>query len=81
MAVPSKLSERRRRRCALLIFTAVATAFVGCTSAPIVLADPATGRVHDCGSRSEWTNWYGFANVTKERDCVTAYQADGWRLQ
>jgi len=44
------------------------------------MRDPETGTTVDCGSRSEWTNWFGFANVKKERDCIAAYQHDGWRL-
>lgn len=52
----------------------------GCTSPPRVLRDPATGSTVDCGSRSEWTNWWGVVNVRKERDCIAAYQRDGWRL-
>ena len=61
----------------LLIVVALA---VGCTSPPRVLRDPNSGTTIDCGSRSEWTNWWGVANVKRERECVEAYQRDGWRL-
>jgi hypothetical protein len=62
----------------MLVLVLAAT---GCMSAPRVLTNPTNSASVDCGSRSEWTNWYGFANVQKERDCIAAYQKDGWRLR
>jgi len=67
---------RRVLTMVVLVLTAV-----GCMSPPRVLQNPVTGAIVDCGSRSEWTNWYGFANVQKERDCIAAYQRDGWHLR
>jgi hypothetical protein len=61
----------------LLVLTLV---LAGCFSPPRVLEDPASHATVDCGSRSEWTNWWGVANVNKERECIAAYQRDGWRL-
>jgi hypothetical protein len=64
----------------LFFVASVAISLSACTSDPIVFVDPATGQTHDCGSRAEWTNWWGYANIVKERNCVAAYQAGGWRL-
>jgi hypothetical protein len=64
----------------LLLVASVAVLLGACVSEPVVFVDPATGQTHDCGSRSEWTNWWGFANTVKEQNCVATYQAGGWRL-
>jgi hypothetical protein len=64
----------------LFLISTLVIAVSGCISDPVVFVDPTTRQTHDCGSRSEWTNWWGYANVAKERNCIAAYQAGGWRL-
>jgi hypothetical protein len=62
------------------ILLTCALALAGCmfnSSPPRILRNPATGATVDCGSLSAW-NW---DNAAQERNCVAAYQRDGWKMQ
>lgn len=62
-----------------LLLVALCAALSACYSAPIIMQDPLTGARADCGSLSEWTNWFGVANIRREENCTQSFLASGWK--